>query len=394
MVDIPTLLFASFTARTGFIVIFLIASFRSEARIAFRFWSASILGSMVGVLLMYSDPHYPYFPPARGTVIYIILGLSLSSVWAGGCAFFARRASQVRFVVMGLVPGLVYGGASAVGTPPDLVVMLTMATLVGSSATAAGTFLIRGGRRYLPSQLLVGLALAAYSVALVASIIVMALRILMPGPGSGPQTLDAFLPLLIDQLMSVLTYVGLFAMSLEDVQMRMKELATTDPLTGLANRRGVQEKTSPLIGANLRAKRPMVAMMVDLDHFKAINDRYGHDCGDAVLREFARRLAAHCQRIQDVTGRWGGEEFLAVLCDMTLAEAVRFAERLCLRVSEEPFDIGEQKIPVTVSIGVAEIVTDAAPLDQAVRKADAALYEAKRSGRNRVRGYDDDAAPG
>ncbi|MDB5546852.1 MAG: hypothetical protein JWP21_299, partial [Tardiphaga sp.] len=164
--------------------------------------------------------------------------------------------------------------------------------------------------------------------------------------------------------------------------------------TGLANRRGVQERTSPLIGANLRAKRPMVAMMVDLDHFKAINDCYGHDCGDAVLREFARRLAAHCQRIQDVTGRWGGEEFLAVLCDMTLAEAVRFAERLCLRVSEEPFDIGAQKIPVTVSIGVAEIVTDAAPLDQAVRKADAALYEAKRSGRNRVRGYDDGAAPG
>ena len=386
MVDIPTLLFASCTARIGFILIFLIASFRSEARGAFQLWTVSILCSMIGMLLMYSDPDYPHFQPTRGTLIYTIFGLSLSTVWAGGCAFFRRAASKVRFVVIAFMPGVVYAGTSALGLLPDTVVTLTIVMFVGSSAAAAATFLIRSDRRYLPSQLLVGLALAAYSATLVISIILMVIRFLKPGIIPGPQTSDVSFALVIDQLMSVLIYVGLVAMSLEDVQLRMKKLATTDLLTGLANRLGVHDRTVPLIGASFRAKRPMAVLIADIDHFKLINDRYGHTSGDLVLREFARRLTSHSRRTQDVTGRWGGEEFLAVYCDMTLEEAVRFAELLCRRVSDEEFDIGHQKITVTVSIGVAEILNHATPLEQAVRVADEALYEAKRKGRNRVQG--------
>ncbi len=384
--DLHTLLFASVTARTGFVLIFLIASFKSEARTAFRFWTASIIGSAIGVLLIYSEPNYPYFSAARGLIIYIIIGLSLSCVWAGGRAFFGYKVGRVAFVVMGFVPGLVYGGAGSLNMVPDMVILLTIATLVGTTTAAACTFFARRKRRYLPSQLLVGIALAVYSVALATSVVMIAVRLFVQGAVSDPQALDISLALFIDQLMSVLVYVGLVAMSLEEVQVRMKDLATTDPLTGLANRRGIQEQTSAVIAACHRARRPVAVLVADLDHFKTINDRYGHDSGDMVLKEFARRFSSHSRRGQDVTGRWGGEEFLAVLSGMTLAEAVAFAERLCLCVSQEPFDIGAQKIAVTVSIGVAGIDNRVLPLKHAVRAADEALYEAKRSGRNRVHG--------
>ncbi|WP_052675649.1 GGDEF domain-containing protein [Agrobacterium arsenijevicii] len=388
MIDIHTLLFASFTARTGFILIFLIASFRTEAGVAFRFWTASIFGSAIGVLLIYSDPHYPYFPAARGTLIYIILGLSVSCVWAGGLAFFGRKINKASFAVMGGLPGIIYGGGRSMGVLPDLAILLTIITLIASTAVCARTFLVRKRPRYLPSQLLVGVALSLYSVALVFSAILIVLRLTVPGsvPGPGSEASDISLALFIDQLTSVLVYVGLVAMSLEDVQVRMMELATTDSLTGLANRRGLQERTSAVIGACHRAKRPTSVMIADLDHFKSINDQYGHDGGDVVLKEFARRLASHSRRNQDVVGRWGGEEFLVLLNDMTQPEAVAFADLICRRVSEEPFDLGEQKITVTVSIGVAGMDKHASGFEHAIRAADEALYEAKRSGRNRVCG--------
>lgn len=384
MIDVQTLLFASGTARAGFILIFLIASFKSEARVAFRFWTASILGSAMGVFLIYSDPNYPYFTAVRGMAIYAVIGLSLSCIWAGGCAFFGRELSRTRFSIMGLTPGVVYGAAYSFGIAPNVVVLLTITTLVCSTAVVAHTFLTRKHRHYLPSQLLVGIALTAYSFALAASVILIAVKLMAPGAVSGPGMSDIGLSLFIDQLMSVLTYVGLVAMSLEAAQLRIKTLATMDPLTGLANRRGVETKTLALIAACHRAKQPMVVLIADLDHFKSINDRYGHNSGDAVLKAFAARLSLHCRREQDVAGRWGGEEFLAVLSNMTLEEAIRFAEELCLRVSEEPFDIGDSKITVTVSIGVAAIDDHAAPLEHAVKNADEALYEAKRNGRNRV----------
>ncbi|PYE30537.1 diguanylate cyclase (GGDEF)-like protein [Rhizobium sp. PP-F2F-G38] len=384
MIDIHTLLFASVTARTGFILIFLIASFRSEARLAFRFWSASILGSAVGVMLIYSDPNYPYFLAARGMLIYAIIGISLSCIWAGGRVFSGGRVNKAVFAVMGLTPGLVYGGARFLGLVPDIVVLLTIVTLVASTAIAARAFLARKRAGYLPSQLLVSVALSTYSLALTASLVMIAFRLLTPGGVPDLQAADISLALFIDQLTSVLIYVGLVSMSLEDVQARMKELATTDPLTGLANRRGVQEQTSALIAACNRAKRPLSVLIADLDHFKSINDHYGHDCGDMVLREFARRMSCLCRRGQDVTGRWGGEEFLVVLSDMTPAEAVCFAEQLLKRISEELFDIGKQKIAVTVSIGVAGFCSGVTPLAVAVTAADEALYEAKRNGRNCV----------
>lgn len=384
MLDVDTLLFASAAARAGFLLIFLIACFISEARGAFRFWTASILGSAIGVLLIYNDPSYPYFSGTRGVVIYMILGISLSCVWAGGCAFFGREISKLRFAWMSLAPGVIYGCAHGLGASPDHVVMFTIMMLVGSTALAAQIFLFGSGRSYLPSQILVGSALATYCLALSVSVALIAVRVSAPALVEVSPMSDIGLALFIDQLMSVLTYVGLVAMSLEDAQARIKSLATTDPLTGLANRRGIESKTAALIALCSRARQPAAVLILDIDHFKSINDRYGHAAGDAVLKGFADRLSLHCRRSQDVAGRWGGEEFLALLSDMPLEEAIRFADKFRLSVSETPFSVGDIEILVTVSIGVALVDDHAAPLDHAVQKADEALYDAKRGGRNRV----------
>ena len=382
--DLNTLLFASVMARSGFILIFVIASLKGEAAGAFRFWTASIFGSAIGVLLIYDDPNNPYFLPLRGAIIYAIIGSSLSCVWAGCRVFFKRPIKMTHCVVMGVVPGLVYGSARSLDVDPDIVLLLTMATLACSIAAAARPFFWRTTPRYLRSQLLVGGAIAMYGVAIVYSMVLILIRVWAAEMHVGSTPSDIFSALFIDQLMSVLTYVGLIAMSLEDAQMRMKDIATTDPLTGLANRRGVHDQALHLSGACHRAKRPISVLIADIDHFKTINDRYGHDCGDAVLKEFARRLAEHSGQGQNVIGRWGGEEFLAVLSNRAMDDAVGFAERLCRRIAERPFAFGDRAISVTVSIGVAEIDGNGFDLEKAVKAADEALYMAKHHGRNRV----------
>lgn len=389
MADVQSLLFASAAARVGFVLIFVVACFKSEARQAFRFWTASITGSAVSVLLVYSDPSYPYYPAVRGAVIYTVIGFSMSCVWAGGGIFFGCATAKVRFTIMGFMPGMVYGFTRALGAPPDLVVLLVIATLAYSSATIARLFLRRRQRHYLPSQVLVGVALTAYSVVLAFSAILIAVKLLVPGVIPDTRSAEISLSLFIDQIASVLVYVGLIAMSLEDAQDRIMTLATTDSLTGLANRRGVQEQTAAVISACRRANRPAAVFIADLDHFKSINDRYGHNGGDAVLTEFARRLSAYSRRGQDVTGRWGGEEFLAVVGNMTLADATSFADGFRRHVSETSFDIGNERIAVTVSIGVAAVDCRDPSLGQAVREADEALYDAKRNGRNRVSSHTD-----
>jgi two-component system cell cycle response regulator len=124
--------------------------------------------------------------------------------------------------------------------------------------------------------------------------------------------------------------------------------------------------------------------MIDVDHFKSLNDRCGHATGDAALRELARRLRQHLRAV-DVVARYGGEEFLAVISGAGLDEAEAVAERLRLAVAEEPFEMPELglRLQITVSIGVAVAGPDAT-VDSLIAEADEALYRAKELGRNRV----------
>ena len=158
---------------------------------------------------------------------------------------------------------------------------------------------------------------------------------------------------------------------------RLSRLAQLDALTGAFNRRGL-ELVLPETLTQLAS-----LVMVDIDHFKLINDQLGHSAGDEVLKRLARLLSA-ALRDEDAVIRMGGEEFLLVLPDIDVHQAMRIAERIRATVEEAVVRVGDKEVRLTVSAGVAQKRSDE-PRDTAVARADAALYEAKQSGRNRVR---------
>jgi two-component system cell cycle response regulator len=163
------------------------------------------------------------------------------------------------------------------------------------------------------------------------------------------------------------------------------EAAVTDPLTGLHNRRYMANQLDALVARAARGGEPAAALMLDIDHFRAINNGFGHDAGDDVLREFAVRLASNVRAV-DLPCRYGGEEFVVVMPDTSLADAERIAERIRLHVSGAPFRVagGKEILSVTISIGVTTTLGAGDTPEALLKRADEALYEAKASGRNRV----------
>ncbi len=163
------------------------------------------------------------------------------------------------------------------------------------------------------------------------------------------------------------------------------ELAVTDQLTGLHNRRYMTGQLGALVQRASRGGDPVAALMIDIDHFKKINDSFGHDIGDEVLREFAVRLASNVRAI-DLPCRYGGEEFTVIMPDTKIADAERIAERIRLHVAGSPFRVagGEELLTVTISIGVAATLGEGDTAEALIKRADEAVYEAKASGRNRV----------
>ena len=162
------------------------------------------------------------------------------------------------------------------------------------------------------------------------------------------------------------------------------EMAVVDPLTGLNNRRYLESHLAALLEHAANRGQPVSFMILDIDHFKAVNDTYGHSAGDEVLRGFAARCKRVVRQI-DLLCRFGGEEFVVVMPDTPISVASVIAERLRAAVQGEGFAIeeGPKSIPVTVSIGLAETGGSADP-NLLFRRADRALYRSKNSGRNRV----------
>lgn len=199
-------------------------------------------------------------------------------------------------------------------------------------------------------------------------------------------------------LYSDITEVITLAEQLEDERRLRNELASlnekllthanTDPLTGLSNRRGFEHFAQEALAASRQFARPMSALVLDLDHFKRVNDTHGHAAGDAVLQEMARRWS-RLIRGSDLLARLGGEEFCLLLPNTRLSQGQQIAEKLRQACAASPVpwpaEASQQWLTVTVSIGVASSEQrDAIDLDRLLHDADQALYEAKHSGRNRV----------
>ena len=169
----------------------------------------------------------------------------------------------------------------------------------------------------------------------------------------------------------------------DNVQMSI-EMAITDALTGLHNRRYMESHVGTLVEQATSRAKPLTVLVIDIDYFKSINDSYGHDAGDDVLREFAIRIRKSIRGI-DLACRYGGEEFVVLMPETDMSVATMVAERLRRCIASEPFPIqqGTRLIEVTISIGIAALGRgdNAAGV---LKRADQALYRAKRDGRNRV----------
>jgi two-component system cell cycle response regulator len=163
------------------------------------------------------------------------------------------------------------------------------------------------------------------------------------------------------------------------------EMAVTDGLTGLHNRRYLDSHLKTLFDRAVSRRRPLSLMITDIDKFKPVNDTWGHDAGDDVLREFARRLRKNVRGI-DLACRYGGEEFVVVMPDTDGEVAEKVAERIRAEIERTPFAIGGngQSINMTVSVGVSSLRRPVDTAEALMKRADVALYEAKTGGRNRV----------
>jgi diguanylate cyclase (GGDEF)-like protein len=163
----------------------------------------------------------------------------------------------------------------------------------------------------------------------------------------------------------------------------MREASLVDALTGCATRAEGSRRLEAELRRAQRSGTSVAVLMLDLDHFKSINDRFGHKAGDAALTAVGETLLT-ALRASDVRSRWGGEEFLLVLPDSSEERAQRAADNLRLRIASTPVLAGEQRVNVTASIGVTLSDRGETDVQQLLTRADAGLYEAKRSGRNRI----------
>jgi len=184
--------------------------------------------------------------------------------------------------------------------------------------------------------------------------------------------------------MSSMLRIKRLADELEKVNKRLAELATIDPLTQVANRRAVETRLAHEFQRERRYKHPLACILVDIDHFKAVNDNYGHPIGDKVLVEVAAAIRESI-RATDLVARFGGEEFIVLAPETTIAAAQMVAERIRRAITAKTTAKTDQGLPVvTASLGVASTEVQVVDENELVAKADAALYRAKHEGRNRV----------
>lgn len=166
-------------------------------------------------------------------------------------------------------------------------------------------------------------------------------------------------------------------------EQKLTALNLMDGLTGICNRRGLEQRLKKEMDRHKRYGRPLSLMIFDLDHFKAVNDMHGHQCGDRILKNIAE-LIGRSIRTEDTLGRYGGEEFCCVMPETTMDAAVVLAERFRTKIAGHAFRCGAERISVTISLGVAAMSAKTATPDLLLSRAEDGLYMAKNRGCNRV----------
>jgi diguanylate cyclase (GGDEF)-like protein len=347
---------------------------RQENIPALQWWGTAYLLGAASVALwtLAADTLGPLLSLALNAVGFIACGM----VWNASRVFHGRKPN---------LPGLVFGAiawiAAAKLLPADAAALRLMigAGIVAVYAALTATELWTERRRTMQSRW------PAIAVPVLHGFVLMLPIVLGSLLHPRGETFSNSIWVTVFAIELVLYAVGtvfvIFMLVSERTVTAHKNAASMDPLTGMFNRRGFAEATSRVIEREANGGRPVTVMIFDIDHFKSINDRFGHPAGDEILKLFAA-VVVNSLRISDLSGRIGGEEFAALL-PCSLEEAVIVAERV--REAFEGSGIVDDTGPVatTVSIGVAGGPAGT-ELEVLLAAADTALYQAKRSGRNRV----------
>jgi len=241
-------------------------------------------------------------------------------------------------------------------------------------------------KRIVPTSVHVAKALHSHQPSLNDGRQMMALPLIQRGIAIGVVCLESHQPYTDAEVRLALSLTQPAAMAVENARLfdEVQRLATLDGLTNTYNRRHFMELAHLAFETARRFGQPLTALMLDVDHFKAINDEYGHHVGDQVLRTLADRCRAALRTI-DVLGRYGGEEFAILLPGTTRRNAAKIlAERIRHRVAEDPVQTDAGPVRVTVSVGVSAMEPATRNPEELFKRADAALYDAKQAGRNRV----------
>jgi diguanylate cyclase (GGDEF)-like protein len=377
--DLPTLLVIA-TWLAALLGLFLFLAWISDRTVrALVWWSTAYVigGSAVAIwssgrgLELIGDREVP------GALLFLALGM----IWTGARLFHGRDVRAPPLIAGALVWLLLTRWPMFAGGSVGRLMLSSLGISVYTFLTAIEVWRDRRGRPHSRCWATVVPALHA-SVFLCPVVLPVALSLVLPSSLRPPAAAAWFTALtLATFLYAVGTAFLIFAL-VQDRSIRLhKDAAAADPLTGLFNRRAFLDHAQRLIGCSTRSGRPVTLMMFDLDHFKSINDRFGHALGDEALKLFARTAAAN-MRAEDAIGRLGGEEFAAVVPGSDMV-AAGIAERIRLAFAAAGVRIEGHELYATVSIGAA-YTHDDVPVGTVLKAADAALYCAKEAGRNRL----------
>jgi len=373
VIDLHSFLLALGMGNVGFAI--LMAGYMRGATpsAGLRLWMWARLGIGVSQLAGWARPLLGL--PLLGSLEGIGWILAVALEMAAYCVFFGfTRWGRIVFPVTGLSCAIVIAAGAAGATHAQLSALV--ASVVALFAAAMAWVLLRRRHASLLQRIIgVNDALFALAVAAWASST-------LQGDGALDRNVAQQAAYLTGYLLMIVNGFGFLLLCKQKDDSRMAHLATTDCLTGLPNRHAFLERAEGARQAAQRQRQPLALMMIDIDHFKQINDRWGHASGDDALVVFAR-TARQVMREHETIGRLGGEEFAMMLPATGLEAAVQAANRLRLAVRAATVITSGPSYTMTVSIGVV-VLDPNEDLGDALARADHALYAAKREGRDRV----------
>jgi diguanylate cyclase (GGDEF)-like protein len=383
-IHVPTLALVAVFVTVILGLLLLLAWRRDQSTGALAWWGVAYLVSGISFALVATRGLIPDVLSIELANACLLVGYSF--LFAGTRAFGGRETPVTLF----MIAPLIWLTAMRV---PAIAADINLRVVVVSSLQAAFVLLMaheywRERREMLLSRWPCIMLLIAHALVLVTRMIVVTVT-----PLASHQDLfrsPAFAVMAFGTVLYTITFAFLLlSMTKERTEMRHKVNAMVDSLTGLANRRAFMGEGGAMIAIRASRSEPLAVLLADLDHFKKINDAFGHAIGDRVLKIFAATVQ-HCIRAHDLAGRIGGEEFAILLPAANEDAALDLAERIRRAFAEAAGEVDGHTVMATVSIGVAAAPIGTHDLTGLLGRADRALYQAKERGRNRVAAHADD----